>query len=126
MAASLPKVLVIDDMKGVRESLRAALTAAGFDVTTANNGREGLAALGAASFDMVVTDIWMPEVDGLNVIKQIRAKHPNLRVFAMTGGGPRLTIEAAGSIAEVWGAERVFVKPFDEAALVAAIKAPRG
>ena len=126
MAASPPKVLVIDDMKGVRESLRAALTAADFDVTTANNGREGLAALTAAVFDIVVTDIWMPEVDGLNVIKQIRAKHPGLRVFAMTGGGPRLTIEAASSIAEVWGAERVFVKPFDEAALIAAVKAPRG
>ena len=126
MAASPPRILVIDDMKGVRESLRAALTAAGFEVTTANNGREGLAELGTTSFDIAVTDIWMPEVDGLNVIKQIRAEHPNLRVFAMTGGGPRLTIEAAGSIAEVWGAERVFVKPFDEAALVAAIKTPRG
>jgi two-component system chemotaxis response regulator CheY len=125
MAASPPKVLIIDDMKGVRESLRAALTAADFDVSTANNGREGLAALGTAAFDIVVTDIWMPEIDGLSVIKRIRAEHPHLRVFAMTGGGPRLTIEAAGSIAEVWGAERVFVKPFDEAALVAAIKAPR-
>ena len=125
MAASPPKILIIDDMKCVRESLRAALTAADFDVATANNGSEGLAALGAASFDIVVTDIWMPEVDGLNVIKQIRAEDPNLRVFAMTGGGPRLTIEAAGSIAEVWGAERVFVKPFDEAVLVAAIKTPR-
>ena len=126
MAASLPRVLVIDDMKGVRESLRAALAAAGFDVTTASNGREGLAVLRAAAFDIVVTDIWMPEVDGLTVIKQIRAERPNLRVFAMTGGGPRLTIEAAGSIAETWGAERVFVKPFDEAALIAAIKATRG
>jgi two-component system, chemotaxis family, chemotaxis protein CheY len=126
MAASLPRVLVIDDMAGVRESLRAALRGAGFDVATANDGREGLEALAAGTFDIVVTDIWMPEVDGLNVIKRIRATQPHLRVFAMTGGGPRLTIEAAGSIAEVWGAERVFVKPFDEAALIAAIKAPRG
>ena len=121
MTASPSRVLVIDDMKGVRESLRAALTAADFDVTTANNGREGLAALTAAAFDIVVTDIWMPEIDGLSVIKRIRAERPHLRVFAMTGGGPRLTIEAAGSIAEVWGAERVFVKPFDEEALVVAL-----
>jgi two-component system, chemotaxis family, chemotaxis protein CheY len=126
MAASTPRVLIIDDMAGVRESLRAALRGAGFDVATANDGRDGLAALAAETFDIVVTDIWMPQVDGLNVIKRIRAAQPQLRVFAMTGGGPRLTIEAAGSIAEVWGAERVFVKPFDEAALIAAIKAPRG
>lgn len=125
MAASAPRVLIIDDMAGVRESLRATLRGAGFDVATANDGRDGLASLAAGTFDIVVTDIWMPEVDGLNVIKRIRATQPQLRVFAMTGGGPRLTIEAAGSIAEVWGAERVFVKPFDEDALVAAIKAPR-
>jgi two-component system chemotaxis response regulator CheY len=122
MATSPLKVLVIDDMAGVRESLRAALQAAGHDVTTANDGREGLAALADGTFDIVVTDIWMPEIDGLNVIKRIRAERSHLRVFAMTGGGPRLTIEAAGSIAEVWGAERVFVKPFDEAALVAALR----
>ena len=47
MTASRLKILVIDDMAGVRESLRAALQAAGFDVTTANNGREGLGALAA-------------------------------------------------------------------------------
>ena len=122
MATSAHKVLVIDDMAGVRESLRAALQAAGYDVTTANDGREGLAALADGTFDIVVTDIWMPEIDGLNVIKRIRAERSHLRVFAMTGGGPRLTIEAAGSIAEVWGAERVFVKPFDEAVLVAALR----
>ena len=60
-------------------------------------------------------------MDGLNLIKRLRSEAPQLRVFAMTGGGPRLTLESATSLAEVWGAERVFVKPFDEAALIAAI-----
>ncbi len=120
---SARKVLVIDDMAGVRASLRAALEAAEFQVTTANNGQHGLDALEAGKFDIVITDIWMPKVDGLNFIKCVRDRHPGLRVFAMTGGGPRLTIETASSLAEAWGAERVFVKPFDEAKLLAAIDA---
>jgi DNA-binding NtrC family response regulator len=125
MATSPLRVLVIDDVAGVRESLRAALQAEGFAVTTASDGNAGLAALAEDAFEVVVTDIWMPELDGLALIKRIRSERPHLRVFAMTGGGPRLTIEAAGSIAEVWGAERVFVKPFDEAGLIAAILAER-
>jgi CheY-like chemotaxis protein len=63
----------------------------------------------------------MPGVDGITLIKRLRSQQPELRVFAMTGGGPRMTIETATSLAEIWGAERVFVKPFDEALLIAAI-----
>ncbi|OJY45642.1 MAG: hypothetical protein BGP08_18120 [Rhizobiales bacterium 64-17] len=118
------KVLVIDDISGVRESLSIALTAAGFAVTALSNGREGLTVLEQDNFDAVVTDIWMPEMDGLNLIKEIRERQPELRIFAVTGGGPRLSIETAGSLASVWGAERVFIKPFDEAKLIDALKAP--
>jgi DNA-binding NtrC family response regulator len=116
------RVLVIDDSSGVRESLRIALTAAGLEVEVADNGRRGLNLLAARPFTIVVSDLWMPEVDGLNIIKRVRADYPHLRVFAVTGGGPRMTIETAGSLAEVWGAERVFVKPFDETELIQAIR----
>ncbi|MEA2883521.1 MAG: hypothetical protein QOH32_2777 [Bradyrhizobium sp.] len=117
------RVLVVDDAFGMRESLKVALTEAGHQVETATDGQAGLERLGEKSFDALVTDIWMPNVDGLNVIKRVRTEQPNLRVFAMTGGGPSLTIEAAGSLASVWGAEKVFVKPFDEALLVQALDA---
>jgi two-component system chemotaxis response regulator CheY len=115
------RVLVIDDAFGMRESLKVALTEAGHDVEVVADGQAGLEQLGQKTFDALVTDIWMPNVDGLSVIKRVRLEQPNLRVFAMTGGGPSLTIEAAGSLASVWGAERVFVKPFDEALLVQAL-----
>lgn len=117
------RVLVIDDTESVRESLRIALEGAGYDVTAAADGQRGLEALAESAFDVVVTDLWMPKLDGLNLIKRIRDERPGLRIFAITGGGPKLPIETAGSLAEIWGAERVFIKPFDEALLIQAIEA---
>lgn len=117
-------ILVVDDLHGVRESIRIALTEAGCRVDVAENGRRALEMLAAGAYDVAVTDIWMPEVDGLSLIKRVREEQPGLRIFAMTGGGPRMTMETATSLAEVWGAERVFIKPFDERELVAAIVQP--
>ncbi len=116
------RILVIDDVLGVRESIRIAVHAAGYETVTAENGQQALELLASGSFDVVVTDIWMPGVDGISLIKRLRNEQPHLRVFAMTGGGPRMTIETAASLAEVWGAEEVFVKPFDEALLIEAIE----
>lgn len=122
------RVLIIEDTASVRESLRIALESASMEVTVAENGRHGLACLAQNHFDAVVTDLWMPEIDGLNVLKRLRSERPEVRLFAITGGGPQLTIEAADSLAQVWGAERVFVKPFDESLLVDAIRSapPKG
>lgn len=115
------RILIADDVLGVRESLRMTLTDAGFDVVAVDNGRSALETLAAGRFDVLVTDIWMPEIDGLELLKTLRGRQPALRVLAMTGGGAKITLETAASLAEVWGAERVFIKPFDEADLVAAI-----
>ena len=120
------KALVVDDVMTVRESLAIALESAGFAVTGAANGREALEALDRQEFDVLVTDMWMPEMDGLRLLKEIRGRKPNMRIFGVTGGGPRLTIEAMSSLAEVWGAEKVFLKPFDDDELIAALMEPRG
>ncbi|KQT54491.1 hypothetical protein ASG43_02545 [Aureimonas sp. Leaf454] len=115
----------MDDILMVRESLSIALESAGFSVAVASNGREALERLAEEPFDVLVTDMWMPEVDGLKLLKEIRGRFPGMRVFGVTGGGPRLTIEAMTSLAEIWGAEKVFLKPFDEDELVAAIRGTR-
>ena len=120
------KALVVDDVMTVRESLAIALESAGYAVTGAGNGVEALAALEKDDFDVLVTDMWMPEMDGLRLLKEIRGRKPNMRIFGVTGGGPRLTIEAMSSLAEVWGAEKVFLKPFDDDELIAALMAPKG
>lgn len=119
------RVLISDDVAPMRESLSIALDAAGIAADTAKTGAETLARLRAESYDVLVTDIWMPEMDGLTLIKALSSEFPGLRIIAMTGGGPDMTIETALSLAEIWGAERVFMKPFDEALLIEAILRPR-
>ena len=111
-------ILIVDDVEAMRESLGTALSADNHDVSFAKDGNEALERLLSGTFDAVVTDLWMPGLDGLGLIKRIREAQPDLRVFAITGGGPRMTMEAATSIAEVWGAEKVFLKPFDEDVLL--------
>lgn len=118
-------VLVIDDVAGVRLSLETALSRAGYSVTLASDGTQGLEMALAGDFDVMVTDIWMPGTNGLQLLKRLAAEKPGLRTFAITGGGPRMTMETASSLAEVWGAEQVFIKPFDEDLLISAIEARR-
>jgi CheY-like chemotaxis protein len=117
------RVLISDDTEPLRESVAIALRAAGLSADTAQSGAETLKRLRAANYDVLVTDIFMPEMDGISLIKVLASEFPGLRIMAMTGGGPDMTIETALSLAEIWGAERVFIKPFDEARLIEAILA---
>lgn len=114
-------ILIVDDVEAVRVSLSEALRGAGYNPVCASSGQEALARLAQGRIAVVVTDIWMTGIDGLKLIKLIRDTDRELPIIAMTGGGPRLTIETAGALAEVWGAERVFVKPFDEDILIGVI-----
>lgn len=116
------RVLVADDVEVMRISLQTALEACGHQVTLAATGRTALNMLREKAFDAAILDVWMPDGDGLGVLKKIRSEQPGLRIFIITGGGPRLPIEAAALISDVWGAERVFVKPFDEADLMMALQ----
>lgn len=116
--APKPTVLIVDDVAAMRLSLASAFEAHGWTVSLAENGAEALEHLRSSVFDVILTDIWMPTMDGLSLLKAMRDRHPSLLVIAMTGGGPKLTTEVATSIAEVWGAEDVLLKPFNEDELV--------
>jgi two-component system, chemotaxis family, chemotaxis protein CheY len=117
MVASL-KILIVDDVDAVRLSLSSAFRVRGYDTVLASDGAEGMALAQKTMFDFLITDIWMPGMNGLQLLKCLKDANPALRVVAITGGGPKLTLEAASSLAEVWGAERVFIKPFDEMELI--------
>lgn len=112
------KILVVDDVPAVQVSILATLEAAGHNVSLASSGRQALSRLQGEAFDVVVTDLWMPDGDGLRLIKQLRDKRGGPRVIAITGGGPKLSIEMASSLAEVWGADQVLLKPFDDRRLL--------
>lgn len=115
------KILVVDDNESIRTFLCQALKQAGFeDVTGAPNGREGLDLCSRFQFDLVVCDIVMPEVDGLEMIFTLRRISPATRVIAISGGG-KVDEKIYLDMAAKAGAETL-VKPFDPPVLIEMIR----
>lgn len=110
--APLRTALIADASAGDRLPLQQALAAAGFAVVEAATGMEAIEALGRQTFDVVVIDLWMPGTDGIAVIQSMRELSHHVVIFVVTAGGPGLSIASAAALAQVWGARRVYVKPF--------------
>lgn len=88
----MARLLLIEDDEGVRTVLRRMLEQAGHTVIEAHNGKEGLGLFQRASADLVITDIVMPEKEGLEVVKALRDTHPPVKIIAISGaGGQRLS-----------------------------------
>lgn len=121
--AVVPRVLIADASADTRLPLRRALDAAGFAVTEAGNGVEAITALSGHPFDVVVTELWMPGADGIAVIQAMRRIASEVAIFVVTGGGPGLSIASAATLAQVWGARKVYVRPFDLDDLIGEIAA---
>lgn len=119
-------ILVADDSAANRLALTLELKDQGFSVDEAEDGQQAIALLSNGRYDAVITDVWMPGADGIAVVRAIQQKAPNSRVFVITGGGPGISIASAAALAEVWGAEKVYVKPFDVRVLVGEVKAALG
>lgn len=111
-------ILVIDDDDALREVVTMALEQKGHRVTAAENGKVGVARFMAAPADVVLTDVMMPEQEGVETIMQLRKSHPKLRIIAMSGGGPRSAVYL--QICARLGA-RTLAKPFTIADLDQAI-----
>jgi CheY-like chemotaxis protein len=115
-------ILLIDDDDGFRRMLRRTLERAGHSVTEAGDGAQALHALRDITVDLVITDLIMPEMEGIETIRELRQSHPDLGIIAMSGGG-RMTPEGYLAAAKVFGAARVLAKPFENEELFAAIEA---
>ena len=116
---SAMKILVVDDERAVRDSLRRALELEGYEIDLAADGREALARLGQAQPDMLILDVLMPGVDGLEVCRRLRRARNNLPVLMLTA---RDAVEnrVAGLDA---GADDYVTKPFALEELLARIRA---
>lgn len=108
----MAKILVVEDAPAVRLSVVDVLESLGLEVEEAENGRLAIAALERVPVDLVVTDVLMPDVDGIEVIKAVRARHPGVRVLAMSGGAPNLPAGYVLKMTEMFNADAVLYKPF--------------
>jgi DNA-binding response OmpR family regulator len=105
----MPAILIIEDTDPVRSMLRAALEMAGYDVIEARHGRVGIRSFRQRPTDLVITDIYMPECDGLEVIQELRHSSPTVRIVAMTGYCGEMNLL---EVAKKLGAMDILRKPF--------------
>ncbi|HLQ36671.1 MAG TPA: response regulator [Planctomycetota bacterium] len=117
----MPHILIIEDDDSLRKMLRLTLAKMGHTVAEAQNGKEGLAIHGKAPADIVLTDLIMPEMEGLETIMRLRRTHPGVKIIAMSGGGRGKAIDYLQA-AKWMGAAQVLAKPFSEKDLAAAIE----
>ena len=117
----MKKILVIDDESVIRALLRQLFERNGFLVIDAEDGRQGLDLYREESPDLVVTDLIMPEEEGLTVIKEIKKMTPDAPIIAISGGGIGKA-DVYLQLAKSMGAGRIFEKPFDAKAVLKAVQ----
>jgi DNA-binding response OmpR family regulator len=112
----MARILIIDDEESIRETLQLLLEEAGYEVQVAADGDEGVHLFRTAPADLVITDIFMPNREGLDVTKELRSDFPEVKIIAISGGGrvgvrKETTIDLL-AISREFGACCTFVKPF--------------
>jgi len=117
----MAKILVIDDEEMVRLTIRRTLEKLGHEVEEAENGRIGLEMQKANPADVIITDIIMPEQEGVETIIHLIKENPDTKIIAVSGGG-RIGATDYLAHAKKYGAARVFEKPFDRKELAAAVE----
>ncbi len=124
-------VLVVDDEAEVGEAIRRVLTRSGFGVTVASSAEEALRAIDESPPDVVITDVIMPKIHGLELVKILRSRYPRVRVIAISGGGSfgasaykpdAISTHAYLAAARDAGAHEILTKPFDMGDLRAAVR----
>jgi DNA-binding response OmpR family regulator len=121
----------VDDEAEVGEVIRRVLERAGFAVTVVTNAAAGLRSVDETPPDVVVTDVIMPKVNGIELIRALREHHPGVRVIAISGGGSfgplaykpdAISTHAFLAAARDAGAAEMLTKPFDMDELLAAVR----
>jgi CheY-like chemotaxis protein len=114
-------ILIVEDDKELREMLKISLTRRKHSVYETENGREAITHFKPSSTDLVVTDLIMPEEDGLKVIIKLRELKPSIKIIAISGGG-KAGPSSYLNLAMALGADAVFTKPFSTNELITKIE----
>ena len=117
----MKNVLVVDDDPSIRALIRLYLEGAGYGVLEAADGRQAMATLDGQSADLVILDIFMPEMDGLEVLQALREHSKSCKVMAISGGSAKIGMDLLGH-ATIFGADQVLEKPFGEATLLGKVR----
>ncbi len=115
------RILVVDDDPGVRAFVRRALEAEGYEVAEAADGAECLRVVRQVPPDLIILDLYMPEKDGLEVLRELHVMSSGPRLITMSGGGPTYDMAVLRS-SRFLGASSALVKPFSTADLLEAVR----
>ncbi len=118
----MPRILVIDDEPSIRDIFRRMLERAGYNVQAAADGREGVRLFRQQGADLVITDIVMPEQEGLETIRELRRDFPDVKIIVVSGGGGLGDPSSYLYIAKKLGALYSFRKPISYVKLLAAVR----
>ncbi len=113
-------ILVVDDEPMIREGLKVALEIEGHRTLTASDGNEALKIVDKQKPDLIITDIIMPESDGIELICSVKESNPGIKILAISGGG-RISAYDHLKIAKQLGATGVLTKPFSTEELICEI-----
>jgi len=116
----MTRILVIDDEELARFTIREILETADFEVDEAENGRVGVDKQKATPFDLIITDIIMPEKEGVETIIDLKQEFPDLKIIAISGGGRTRNLDFL-KLSERFGAAKILAKPFTEGQLLEAV-----
>jgi len=116
----MARILIIEDDPGMRDVLEETLMPAGHEVWSAVNGQEGVALFRAHPADLVITDLLMPEKEGLETIRELRSARPALRIIAISGASPEWRVL---EMARKLGAQKTLAKPFTPQDILEAVNA---
>jgi CheY-like chemotaxis protein len=127
----MQNILVVDDEPDVRDAVKYVLDRAGYSVRTVESAMDAFAELARNPTDLVITDIIMPQINGVEAIESIRKAFPSVRIIAISGGGNfgvteyqpiAITTTAYLASAEKAGADLVLTKPFETVELIRSVE----
>ena len=117
----MPGVLIVEDDKELREMLKMSLLRRNFTVLEAENGKAAITHFKPLITDLVVTDLIMPEEDGLKVVIKLKELKPSIKIIAISGGG-KVGPGSYLNLAKALGADAIYSKPFSINDLIAKIE----